>query len=65
MLTGLNVNNARHTGYATLHDFSTGQHLLHWTRSVAIEWLRLHFGLLQDMGHYSAPSLSFNANELK
>ena len=30
-----------HTGHTTLYDFSTRQHLFHWTRSVTTEQPRL------------------------
>jgi len=65
MQTGLNVNSTLHTGHVTLYDCSTRQHFFHWTRSVTIEQPGPHSGLLQDMGHYSALSLSFNVNAIE
>jgi len=57
------VNNALYTGHTTLYDFSTRQHLFHWTRSVTTEHPRSHSGLLKDVGCHPAASLSFNVND--
>jgi len=47
------------------YDFSTRQHVFHWTISVTIEQPRPHSGPLQDVRCYAAASLSYNVNELK
>ena len=59
------VKSTRHTGHMTLYDFSTRQHIFHWTKSVTVEQPRPHSGLLQDVGCHLAASLSFNVNDLK
>ena len=48
-----------------LYNFSTRQHLFHWTRSVITEQPRPHCGLLQDVGCHPGVSLSFNVNDFK
>jgi len=66
MLTSQNINSVLYTGHATLWDFSTGN--ISSTRpdlwpsdspDLILE------DILQDIGHYSALSLSFNINELE